>query len=500
MQPRQIELMPPQIDGQRVTFRWRVDPESALYRRTEFTLGFPGDIDLSRVPKRLWWDLAFICLHPQWLLLRPCRIRIPLRLSAGERQFWLQLLRNGWDTLAAMGPAEHRGEPLGIRIISGDQDLPRTPVSGSRFGSSFSGGKDSLLQAGLLCELTQRPLLVATTSPLPPLEDHDTARRRHVFESIQQRRDIQFVEVASDFRGLWDNGFAASRGHPIGVNELTDTFLYTASLLAVGAAVGASRLFVASEAEVQDNRVVENRIVQHNHFMYSAATHRALDRLLTPYGIRLSSTTWPLYSMQVQQLLWTRYPDLCDLQYSCWRVPKGQETCSQCEQCLRIAMTALSDGENPERMGIDLPRLLAFAPTFEPLADPPAPSPGVTGAGARAASTSRRLSHMMDSVRRVSLPHLARCLARRSIRRLISRETINLLQDFRRIRKRASRFQRPAALGAREAFFAWLDPDLRERLIAIYTKRFPTEPHEFHVGILERSQALTRRATSMLGA
>src|SRR5262249_25929701 len=238
--------------------------------------------------------------------------------------------------------------------------IPRTLISGSGFGTSFSSGKDSLLQAALLCELTERPLLVTTTSPLPPLADHETERRRTVLATIQERRNVQLVEVHSDFRSIWDNGFA---GHPA-VNELTDTFLYMSSLLVAGTALGNTRLFLASEAEVQANAVRDGRIVQHQHFMYSAATQRALGQLLAPYGIRFGSLTWPLYSIQVQQLLWARYSDLCDLQYSCWRVGPDEATCSQCEQCFRITMTALASGHNPERMGIDLRKVLCHAPDY----------------------------------------------------------------------------------------------------------------------------------------
>src|SRR4249920_821798 len=178
-----IFLMPPIVEGQSVAFHWRVEPESALYRKTSFTMAFPGSVDLSRVPDRLWWDIFLICLHPHWLLLRPCQIHLPLKVPAPERQFWLQLLQNGFDTLAAYGP--DRLDLLGITIIGGELDIPRTSVSGFGFGTSFSGGKDSLLQAALLCELTERPLLVTTTSPLPPLADHDTQRRRTVLAAIQ---------------------------------------------------------------------------------------------------------------------------------------------------------------------------------------------------------------------------------------------------------------------------------------------------------------------------
>ena len=139
------------------------------------------------------------------------------------------------------------------------------------------------------------------------------------------------------------------------------------SLLAAGAAHGRTRLFLASEAEVQENAEGPTKIIQHPHYMYSAATQRALSRYLEPYGIFFGSLIWPLYSMQVQQLLWTRYKDLSDLQYSCWRVEEGQATCSRCEAGMRIAMTALAAGHNPERMGIDLGRLMSYSPNWAPI-------------------------------------------------------------------------------------------------------------------------------------
>src|SRR3977135_2660158 len=123
-----IDLMPPIVEGQVVTFQWRVAPESALYRKTSFTLTFPGSVDLSGVPGRLWWDIFLICLHSHWLLLRPCQIHLPLRLAAPERQFWLRLLQNGADTLAANGPERLRSEPLGITLTGGELDIPHTAI------------------------------------------------------------------------------------------------------------------------------------------------------------------------------------------------------------------------------------------------------------------------------------------------------------------------------------------------------------------------------------
>jgi hypothetical protein len=489
---RKIHLMAPVIQGQTVTFQWRVEPESPLYRRTHFTISFPSFIDLSRVPARLWWDLFIICLHPHWLLLRPCEVHLPLRLGAPLRQFWLQMLQNGLDTLDAYGPSQNAA-PLGITIVDGDVDVPYEVVTGSGCGTSFSGGKDSLLQAGLLLELTGRPLLVATTSPMPPLADHITTRRRQVFEAIQARRNPLFVETQSDFRSTWDNSFPLRLGYRAGVNELTDTFLYTSSLLATGAALGVTRLFVASEAEVQVNALIGGKIVQHLHFMYSAATQRSLARLLAPYGFKFGSLIWPLHSMHVQQLLWARYPKICDLQYSCWRVGEGQATCSSCEQCLRIAVTALEAGHDPQRMGIDLVKLISYASTWETTA-----KRVVAQRLPQQDAADAVIARVADLIRRTPLTHLEQTLARTHLGQSSQHDILKTVEEFRRLQQRVEPWPRPQPIGVREAFFDWLDADLRDALFGIYTSYFPLEPRHRHLEIYERSRTLTSRATSSL--
>jgi len=488
-----IYLDPPEIQGQTVTFRWRITPETHLYRHNHFSFQFPDSVDLTRVPQRLWWDILLICLHAHWLLLRPCEIHLPIRLGAAERHFWLQHLRNGLDTLDGYRQTAAPSGPLDIDIVDGVLECPRAIISGHGYGAAFSGGKDSLLQAGLLAELTDRPLLVATTSPLPPLEDHDTARREQVFAAIQARRPVRFVEVHSDLRACWDNGFPYFAGYDVALNELTDTHVYLGALLATAAASGVTRLFLASEAELQETVVIDGKIVQFHHFMYSAATQRSFSRLLAGYGISYGSLTWPLYSWQVQQLLWERYPDICDLQYSCWRVPADRATCSECSQCLRIALTALVAGRDPRSMGIDLPRLLAYAPQWEPMAPP------AEGEIPRPRETVARRAHALvqNAIRRTSLIYLTRLLTDGALWRVATKPIRDQLAAFRVLRQRTPPTAAPP-LGVREAFCEWLDPDLRDRLTEIYASHLGREPRELHFATFDRSRVLTERATAPL--
>ena len=140
--------------------------------------------------------------------------------------------------------------------------------------------------------------------------------------------------------------------------------------------------------------------------------------------------------------------------------------------------TGLND---PERMGIDLRKVLSHAPDY--VTNPQ---------GGEGAAVVR------DAVCRVSLIHLASVLAKGRIRILASRETFRMLWSFYRLQflaRQAPRYRRP---GVREAFFDWLDPELRDSVVGIYTRHFSREPRREHFGEYERSRALTLRATSFL--
>ena len=360
-----ITLYPPEVASQRVTFRWRVIPSTTLYRAQEFSLRFPDGIDLARIPGSMWWMIAMLTLHSQWALLRPCRVKIPFKLREGEAETWLRLIDSYIFTLEA-----HRGRSDLERSVFIQDDGPLLDIvklsEGTRFATSFSGGKDSLLQVGLLCELTQNPLLVATTSSMPPLEDHITERRRHVFKEISRRRRLTFVEIESDYRANFDHGYAQNIGYWISVNELTDTFIYLASLIAVAYSLGVSHLCLASEIQVNETANIDGRVIQHRHFMYSIVTQAVLSALIQPWGMSLSSLTCPLHSFQVQKLLWTRYADLRDLQYSCWKVKASESICNACTQCLRIALSALAIKDDPGLIGTDMIKLLNSTTTWSP--------------------------------------------------------------------------------------------------------------------------------------
>lgn len=487
-----ITLLEPEINARAVTFRWRIEPPSALYRVPQFTLNFPATVDLARVPRDLWWTIALVCLHSQWVLLRPCRIVLPVRLRAGEAETWLRLTDAQLATLET-----YRGTTDFARRIEIIEDGPPLAYPAltdtGRCATAFSGGKDSLTQVGLLAELTARPVLVTTTSPMPGLEDHTSRRRRHVLSEITRRRDVTLVEVESDYRANFDHGFAQNQGYWISVNELTDTFLYTGALIAAGAALGATHLFLASEAEVQENVERDGRIVQHTHMMYSAITQGVLNRILARWGLSYGSLTTPLHSAQVQQLLWTRYADLRDLQYSCWRVKNDEAVCNNCSQCLRIALAALALGDNPARIGVQLGRLLRAMKDWTPTKLNGAPELPLNMVSAHLHA------QVMRSAQAISPAAMIKALAQDRPQQLLAREGWEAWAVYRNLRRHAASYDPGPAPGYCHSFLSLLDPLLSDGAARIFAAHFAPQNGAAYNEVLTRSIALTQWITAPLG-
>ena len=363
-----VRLDPPKVAGQAVSFTWTVEPATSLYRQTSFSLEFPASVDLTAVPTGLWWRIAITCLHPHWVLLRPCRVVLPVRLGPGEREFWLRLCDAATWSLEVLVDGRQTARAIDL-VESGAPLAPLAPGADSGLTAAcFSGGRDSLTQTALLQELGERPLLVTTASPREGSVEHETARRRQVMDEIVRRRGVELVEVRSDLRAACDNSFAGER-YGTAVSELGDCLLYFGAALAVAAARGARRIVLASEAEVQESARWNGLIVQQRHFMYSAVTQRALQALLEPTGIRYGGLTSALHQFQVQRLLASRYGDLRQLQYSCWELTGEQAACSACRSCAGIAFNLMADGVSPSVAGIDVATVLRASEGWRPGGD-----------------------------------------------------------------------------------------------------------------------------------
>ena len=482
-----FRLHTPVVSGQTVRVSWDVEPASALYWTNEFYLEFPASVDVKLVPPRVWGVIAMLCLHPHWVLLRPCRVELPFHIDDRERELWYRLMEAAIVTLAV-----HAGRTdfdRDIEIDGTDDALP-PPIAippSNRCATAFSGGKDSLLQTGLLTELTEKPLLVAVTSQVPPRVDHLTDRRRQVFNAIKARRDVTFVEVQSDFRAAVNYDFAhENAGYPISATELTDTFLFLGATIAASIALGVPHLFLASEAEVQESVERDGRIVQHRHFMYSTVSLQGASALLAPYGLQLSSLTSPLYATQVHRLLWTRYRDLSDLQYSCWMVNQGEGACSRCRPCLEYALGVLALGDRPARMGVDLGKVMREVRDWSPRTI----EPGNRALTPSQIASARHSGHIMTNARAASSVSFLRAMLLDHPGELFSANGREAFRCFRALKKRLEPLAPPSPPGYRAGFLELIDPLLRDRVGSIYASHFSAEPDHKYADLLARSKRL----------
>jgi hypothetical protein len=481
-----IRLLPPEVSGNEVRFQWTATPATELHRRSSFVLRFPAEIELGRVPEGLLWRVALISQHSLWILLQPCRIEIPIGLSPTEEEVWRHLIQSEWDTLNAYRQSPLEG-PAVEMVANGRLSDCEMSVQSSRCVTAFSGGKDSLVQTGLLIELTSHPVAVSVTSPMPLLDDHLTERRRQVLNTVAGMPDVQFVEVESDYRSNIDHSFATRLGYPTSVNEMTDAFLYLGCLVIAGAALGAGHLFLASELEVQENAIVGDRIIQHPHFMYSVATQRALSLLLEKWGLRYSSLISPLYSYQSQTLLVTRYPDLWRLQYSCWRVRMGEAACNACPQCLRVAFGILSAGQRPGTVGLNLGRILRTLRKWIPSRAPDSGSRALP----RDIVTARLHTQILRSVLAVEPGDVYREIKRHPSKRLPPAGMLLAWFSFMRLRRMARRCAPGPSPGYNADFLGFVDPMLRDQVSRIFASHFTSQKTEASFAIFDRAVRLS---------
>lgn len=302
------------------------------------------------------------------------------------------------------------------------------------------------------------------------------------------------IEVESDYRAIFDHGFAQEQGYWISVNELTDTFIYASSLLAAGVAAGATHLFHASEAQVQENVERDGRVIQHKHFMYSAITQGAFDAMLRPFGLSHGSLISSLHSFQVQELLWTRYGDISDLQYSCWRTRVGEMMCNRCSQCLRIALCALALGKQASRMGADLATQLTAMRDWRP---------NTFGKPPEEALPTEIVSYQLNSqvvrdLRAVSWRDIARAIANDKPGDLLRPRGWKAIAAFRKLQRDAMARDVGPRPGYRAGYLKLVDPLLKDSIAKIYGEHFDPADESSYAGVLARSEAMIKWITEPL--
>jgi hypothetical protein len=487
-------LLPPQIAGHEATFRWRVEPAADLFRENQFTLKFPLSVDLARIPDGLWWTIGLTALHSTWMLLQPCRVYLPVTLRPGEAETWQRLIQSQFATLQA-----NRGShdfTCDVTIIEEGPSISYQVVPPSdRCATAFSSGKDSLTHAGLLTELTKDPILVTTTSEMTGLKDHSAPRRRYVLGEIARRLPATLIEVESDYRGNLDHGYAMKLGYEISVNEVTDTFLYTAALIASAVSLGATHLFLAAEAEADENLSINGQVIQHMHCMCSSPSLVALQEILKPFGLSYGSLIPPLRRYHAQTLLWSRYPSISDLQYSCWLLKEDEYGCNRCIKCFVLAMREYAMGVDTKKMKVKWVTMLNEYRDWTPRMDLHDGKP-LLPRDTHWVTTDAQIARDLAAI---PWSRMARTIRNDEPLSLLRYSGWRALIAYAQLRRRAIASNPGPVPGYREGYLHFVDPLLREEVGRIYAEHFAPQPESEYQEMLERSQMLADWIIESLG-
>lgn len=487
---RTIRINEPVVEGQSVRFSWTVEPHDDFYRRDNFTITFPDAIDLNPVPDALWMRVMISSMYTHWAIMRPVRVILPRKLADGEREFWLRMIDAATWALEVDAKSDL---PFSTRVLRGveivETGAPLEPIaeleSPSGSVACFSGGRDSLAQLGLLQELGQDPLLVTVTSPREGSREFETARRSEVIATAVERSGVEHIDVDSDFRSCMDNFNPDAARVQVGVTEICDTLHYFAIAWAAGYSRGARAVYQASEADVQESIRRSGAVVSFKHFMYTAATQRSLNALTTPTGIDFCGLTYPVLQFQVQRLLDLRYPELRDLQYSCWSQRDGEDVCSRCRECLVNAVDRMTDGLPPSEIGIDVSQLLVASSEWQPGGSRGAPRGAVWSIAGRV-----RDDHMLRFFRSHDEEDVAHLVGREGL-------TQAARQAYAEIRATAAAAPEPAPEpGFRAGLLDLIDAEIRDDLGAIYAEHFEHEPLETYANQVENAKLLVEWTTA----
>jgi hypothetical protein len=457
---RLIKFAPLEIDATRVRVEWTIDPPSPIYQDSSFILDFSGALDPRQLPLRLWWVLVPLIMHSHWNLLRPCRIQLPVTLPKGEAEFWLRMLDQERASLEMYRQTLDFERSIEIAENGPLLEDWAAPETGDRWATAFSGGRDSLAQTALLCEVTKRPLLVNTYSPMPPLIDSESPFRQRALDEIVRRRDVELVVVNSNFRKLWPHYEVPHQlGYPVSMAEMSDPHLVLASTIAVAASRGISHVSLAAELELEPFVSYEDRrcVITPN-FAYNTATLLALDRLAQRMGMRVSSLIMPFTQYQLQYLLRTRYADLGDLQISCfWMKDATERSCSRCWKCFRMAVILLSVNDDPATLGIDLSKMFA-------------PGHGL-GPSETLQGSTRTLAHAVGTMDRTAVK---RYFPRQGVLERLGIIEPRAFTEFNKVANVLATIPAPGIGSTHSRHFGYLPEVIRERIRSISLEMWPT--------------------------
>jgi hypothetical protein len=328
-----VEVLLPEVAGDRVTFRWRQDSPNPFQRVDAFFFRYEG-LDLSHASTTLLIEI-FLGLQLKVFAAydRPVDVVLPAPVPRSTVAFWT---------------AYHQAERVTVRPITpNDSYSPwanEIPPERRPYAVFFGGGKDSTFNACLLRELygPDQLLLIQFVGPLTPDRAHwDWLERRQEALMLQPARETYGVTT----QRVWTDYQAQFRR--VGYDHRPHLELYSLGSLPVLLAHGvelctlsSSRMLYAIRRDSEGNRVFawpnsrpEILTTQSQHYRIALGTELTVTNLHFMFTEHIAMT-----------VLKERYPEALQQITMCTLGPDNQRWCYGCTKCAMFAFYSLAMG------------------------------------------------------------------------------------------------------------------------------------------------------------
>lgn len=308
---------------------------------------YPPDVDLSLVPRELFWVMFGMATSEEWAWNLPLEVHLPEHVDERILRWWKgMMLINHMANPYGLDTGEAR-----IEFINGREDTIRPlflPLGYPHISEICMNGmgKDALAQIGMVNEVSDTPLCLT-------VDNRWAFSKPEIYDRIEDR-----------IGELHDMGYPASIVST-NANEVFDLhimpwYIYALPLMWLHQ----SKTCYHAE-EIEFNKYVSGVPIKPN---TSIPVLMSINKLLKSlgYGMEFRSGTAPLSSYGTQKLLVERYPGLQKLQTSCMH---GFPNCNRCAKCRCHRAYIEMTGRKPRDHGYQEEKLLVrwkLAKVFDP--------------------------------------------------------------------------------------------------------------------------------------
>jgi hypothetical protein len=346
----------PEVQGDRVTFRWEQSARNPFQRENTFFFRYEG-LDLSRFSPDLLIEI-FLGLQLKVFAAydEPVELEFARPVPRPSAEFWLAFHDAHRVTISPLAD-----------VASYDPWATSPPADHPHYARAvfFGGGKDSMLAASLLAEIhgVDRVLLVQFVHPMLPGEGRAQRLERRMEELILQpaREALGFAT-----RRVWTDYQAQFL--PAGIQTRPHVELFTAGALPTLLAAGVAMcVFSYSLTAYFTRRLADGT----THFPDASSRPEVLTTQTAHYKVALGAdltvadVIFPLNAFQTFTMLQQRYDAAFQAIIMCMRAGVGERWCYGCTKCSFYAILSLACGWiNPD---FDYERFFTQSPFIKQL-------------------------------------------------------------------------------------------------------------------------------------